>query len=70
MLGLLKKMFGVKPADPVAVPYKVETPPVEPAQTPVVEEVVAPVKAARKPKASPAVKKVAVPKAPRKPKTP
>jgi hypothetical protein len=29
MLGLIKKLFGGKPAEPVAVPYKVETPPVD-----------------------------------------
>ena len=29
MLGLIKKLFGSKPAEPVAVPYKVETPPVD-----------------------------------------
>ena len=79
MLGLIKKLFGGKPAEPVAVPYKVETPPVEVAQ-PVVEptsaevsaenKAVAVAKAKRAPAKKPAVKKAAVPKAPRKPKAP
>lgn len=77
MLGLLKKMFGSKPAEPVAVPYKVETPPVEVAQ-PAVEPTAAKItaenkaKAVAKAKRAPAkkapIKKAAAPKAPRKPK--
>jgi hypothetical protein len=78
MLGLIKKLFGSKSAQPVAVPYKVETPPVEAAQ-PLVEptaaevtaenKAVAVAKAKRAPAKKPAVKKAAAPKAPRKPKT-
>jgi hypothetical protein len=79
MLGLIKKLFGSKSAQPVAVPYKVETPPVEAAQPlvkPTAAEVtaenkaVAVAKAKRAPAKKPAVKKAAAPKAPRKPKTP
>ena len=77
MLGLLKKMFGVKPAESVEAPYKVETPPVEvaqPAVEPTAAEVSAENKAVAKAKRAPAkkaaVKKTAVPKAPRKPKAP
>jgi len=79
MLGLWKKMFGVKPAESVEVPYKVETPPVEVAQ-PTVEPTVAEVttenkavavaKAKRAPAKKATIKKTAVPKAPRKPKAP
>jgi hypothetical protein len=79
MLGLLKKMFGVKPAESVEAPYKVETPPAEVAQ-PVVEPTAAEVsaenkavavdKAKRAPTKKPAVKKAPAPKAPRKPKAP
>mgnify|MGYP000270100293 FL=1 len=79
MLGLIKKLFGSKPVESVEVPYKVETPPVEVAQ-PVVEptsaevsaenKAVAVAKAKRAPAKKPAVKKAAVPKAPRKPKAP
>jgi hypothetical protein len=79
MLGLLKKMFGVKPAESVEVPYKVETPPVEVAQ-PAVEPTVAEVttenkevavsKAKRAPAKKAPIKKTAAPKAPRKPKAP
>ena len=47
MLGLIKKLFGSKPAQPVAVPYKVETPPVEVAQ-PTVEPTAAEVTAENK----------------------
>ena len=79
MLGLIKKLFGSKPAEPVAVPYKVETPPVEVAQ-PVVESTAAEVtaenkavavaKAKRAPAKKAPIKKAAAPKAPRKPKAP
>jgi hypothetical protein len=79
MLGLIKKLFGSKSAEPVAVPYKVETPPVEAAQ-PLVEptaaevtaenKAVAVAKAKRAPAKKSAVKKAAAPKAPRKPKAP
>jgi hypothetical protein len=79
MLGLIKKLFGSKPAESVAVPYKVETPPVEIAQ-PLVEptaaevsaenKAVAVAKAKRAPAKKAPIKKVAAPKAPRKPKTP
>ena len=79
MLGLIKKLFGSTPAEPVAVPYKVETPPVEVAQ-PVVEptaaevsaenKAVAVAKAKRAPAKKSAVKKAPAPKAPRKPKAP
>jgi hypothetical protein len=76
MLGLLKKLFGGKPAE--AAPYKVETPTAEAAPQPAVAvegagavEVVAekPAKPAKAKKA-PAAKKPAAPKAkkPRKPK--
>jgi len=79
MLGLLKKMFGVKSAEPVAVPYKVETPPVEVAQPsvePTTAEVtaknkaVAVAKAKRAPAKKAPAKKAEAPKAPRKPKAP
>ena len=79
MLGLIKKLFGSKPVESVEVPYKVETPPVEvaqPAVEPTVAEVsaenkaVAVAKVKRAPAKKPAVKKAAVPKAPRKPKAP
>ena len=79
MLGLLKKMFGVKPAEPVEVPYKVETPSVEVAQPsvePTAAEVsaenkaVAVAKAKRTPAKKAPIKKTATPKAPRKPKAP
>ena len=79
MLGLIKKLFGSKPAEPVAVPYKVETPPVEvvqPAVEPTASEVsaenkaVAVAKAKRAPAKKAPIKKAAAPKAPRKPKAP
>jgi hypothetical protein len=79
MLGLIKKLFGSTPAEPVAVPYKVETPPVEvtqPAVEPTAAEVtaenkaVAVAKAKRAPSKKAPVKKAAAPKAPRKPKAP
>ena len=79
MLGLIKKLFGGKPAEPVAVPYKVETPPVEVTQPPVEptaaevtaeNKAVAVAKAKQTPAKKPAVKKAAAPKAPRKPKAP
>ena len=79
MLGLIKKLFGSKPTESVAVPYKVETPPVEvvqPAVEPTAAEVsaenkaVAVAKAKRAPAKKAPIKKAAVPKAPRKPKTP
>jgi hypothetical protein len=79
MLGLIKKLFGSKPAEPVAVPYKVETPPVEvttPSIEPTAAEVtaknkaVAVAKAKRAPAKKAPAKKVAAPKAPRKPKAP
>jgi hypothetical protein len=79
MLGLIKKLFGSKPAEPVAVPYKVETPTVEVAQPsaePTASEVTAENKAAAvaKVKRAPAkkapIKKTTVSKAPRKPKVP
>ena len=79
MLGLLKKMFGVKPAEPAEVPYKVETPPVEAVQ-PSVEttaaeisaenKAVAVAKAKRAPAKKAPIKKTAAPKAPRKPTAP
>ena len=79
MLGLIKKLFGSTPAESVAVPYKVETPPVEPAQ-PLVEptaaevsaenKAVAVAKAKRAPAKKVPIKKAAAPKAPRKPKAP
>jgi hypothetical protein len=79
MLGLIKKLFGSKPVEPVAVPYKVETPPVEAAQ-PTVEptaaevtaenKAVAVAKAKRAPSKKAPIKKAAAPKAPRKPKAP
>jgi hypothetical protein len=79
MLGLIKKLFGSTPAEPVAVPYKVETPPVEVVQ-PVVEptaaevtaenKAVAVAKAKRAPAKKAPVKKAVAPKAPRKPKAP
>ena len=83
MLGLLKKMFGVKPAEVApaveSAPYKVPEPA---AVTPiplVVEattaaEVTAENKAVAKAKRAPAkkapIKKAPAPKAPRKPKAP
>jgi hypothetical protein len=79
MLGLIKKLFGGKPAEPVAVPYKVETPPVEvaqPAVEPTAAEVsaenkaVAVAKAKRAPAKKAPIKKAPAPKAPRKPKAP
>ena len=79
MLGLLKKMFGVKPAEPVEVPYKVETPAVEvvqPSVEPTAAEVsaenkaVAVAKAKRAPAKKAPIKKTAAPTAPRKPKAP
>jgi hypothetical protein len=79
MLGLIKKLFGGKPAEPVAVPYKVETPPVEvtlPSVEPTAAEVtaenkaVAVAKAKRAPTKKAPIKKAAAPKAPRKPKAP
>jgi hypothetical protein len=75
MLGLIKKLFGSKPAEPVAVPYKVETPPVEVAQPTAAEvtaenKAVAVAKAKRAPAKKAPAKKAAVPKAPRKPKAP
>jgi hypothetical protein len=77
MLGLLKKIFGVKPVEPVIeVAYKIETPVVD---TPVVvakdtAEITAEnkAKAVAKIKRAPAKKapvKKAAAKAPRKPKT-
>jgi hypothetical protein len=79
MLGLIKKLFGSTPAEPVAVPYKVETPPVEAVQ-PVVEptaaevtaenKAVAVAKAKRAPAKKAPIKKAPAPKAPRKPKAP
>ena len=77
MLGLIKKLFGSAPAEPVAVPYKVETPPVQavqPSVEPTAAEVTAENKAVAKAKRAPAkkapIKKAAAPKAPRKPKAP
>ena len=75
MLGLIKKLFGSKPAEPVAVPYKVETPPVETVQPTAAEvtaenKAVAVAKAKRAPAKKAPVKKAAAPKAPRKPKAP
>ena len=79
MLGLIKKLFGSKPVESVEVPYKVETPPAEVAQSvvePTAAEVsaenkaVAVAKAKRAPTKKPAVKKAPAPKAPRKPKAP
>lgn len=84
MLGLLKKMFGIKPAETTAeVPYKIEAAPAPviqdyadiaiaqlPDPTPKVEPVkkAAPAKKTTPKKATP-VKKATAPKAPRKPKT-
>jgi hypothetical protein len=79
MLGLIKKLFGSKPAESVEVPYKVETPPVEvaqPAVQPTTAEVtaenkaVAVAKAKRAPSKKAPIKKAAAPKASRKPKAP
>ena len=79
MLGLIKKLFGSKPVESVAVPYKVETPPVEVAQPPVEttaaeisaeNKAVAVAKAKRAPAKKAPIKKAAAPKAPRKPKAP
>ena len=83
MLGLLKKMFGVKPAESVEVPYKVETPPVDTADIAIAQlpdpsaaavsaenKAVAVAKAKRAPAKKAPIKKTAVPKAPRKPKAP
>ena len=79
MLGLLKKMFGVKPAEPVEVPYKVETPLVEVAppsvETTAAEvsaenKAVAVAKAKRTPAKKAPIKKTAAPKVPRNPKAP
>jgi hypothetical protein len=65
MLGLIKKLFGSKPAETVAeVPYKVETPVVEAAPAPAEAK---PVKTAKAKK--PAVKKATTRK-PRAPKAP
>jgi hypothetical protein len=57
MLSFLKKIFGAKPAESTAVPYKVEEPSQFPFPKTVAEE------------KKPAVKKPAV-KKPRTPKTP
>jgi hypothetical protein len=55
MIGFIKKLFGSKPAEPVAeVPYKVEAPVAEVAPTPVAQA------------ASEAVVKSIAPKAPAK----
>lgn len=79
MLGLIKKLFGSAPAEPVAVPYKVETPPVQavqPSVEPTAAEVtaenkaVAVAKAKRAPAKKAPIKKAPAPKAPRKPKAP
>ena len=83
MLGLIKKLFGGKPAEPVAVPYKVETPPVDTADIAIAQlpdpsaaevtannKAVAVAKAKRAPAKKAPVKKAAAPKAPRKPKAP
>ena len=83
MLGLIKKLFGSTSAEPVAVPYKVETPPVDTADIAIAQlpdpsaaavsaenKAVAVAKAKRAPAKKPAVKKAAAPKAPRKPKAP
>jgi hypothetical protein len=77
MLGLLKKMFGVKPAEPVEVPYKVETPVVEAppvvvkdtAEVTAENKAVAVAKAKKAPAKKAPAKKAPAPKAPRKPKT-
>lgn len=80
MLSLIKKLFGGKPAEPVAeVPYKVETPapaveptPVSVAATEAVVKSVAPAKKTAPKKAAPKqpqAPKTAKPKAPRKPKS-
>ena len=60
MLGILKKMFGVKPAETIAeVPYKVESPvvsPVEVVQTQVTIETTAKVESMSPAKTTPAKK--------------
>ena len=62
MLSFLKKIFGAKPAETTAAPYKVE----EPSQFPFPKTVTEAKPAAKKPAAKqPAVKK---PRAPKKPK--
>ena len=83
MLGLIKKLFGSKPAEPVAVPYKVETPPVDTADIAIAQlpdpsaaavsaenKAVAVAKAKRVSAKKAPIKKAAAPKAPRKPTTP
>jgi hypothetical protein len=80
MLGLLKKLFGVKPVETlVEAPYKVETPVVEAsveiakATAEVTAEnkakAVAKAKVKRAPAKTTPIKKAAVSKTPRKPKT-
>ena len=84
MIGLLKKLFGAKPAETTAeVPYKVEAAPAPAVEAVVVvAEAVAPAAvveqapakkpAPKKPQAvkKPAAPKTATPKAPPKPKAP
>jgi hypothetical protein len=48
MLSFIKKLFGVKPAESTAAPYKIETPATK---TPAAKKVAAKPKTARKPKA-------------------
>jgi hypothetical protein len=64
MLSLLKKIFGAKPAEPTAAPYKVE----EPSQFPFPKtaEEKKPAVPAKKPAAKkPAAKKPSAPKTPK-----
>jgi hypothetical protein len=83
MLGLIKKLFGSKPVESVAVPYKVETPPVDTADIAIAQlpdpsaaavsaenKAVAVAKAKQAPAKKAPIKKAAAPKAPRKPKAP
>ena len=83
MLGLIKKLFGSKTVESVAVPYKVETPPVDTADIAIAQlpdpsaaevtaknKAVAVAKAKRAPAKKAPAKKAPAPKAPRKPKAP
>ena len=64
MLSLLKKIFGAKPAEPTAAPYKVEEPSQFPFPKTVAEEKPA-VKAKRPATKKPSTKKPAAPKKPK-----
>ena len=70
MLNTIKKLFGIKPAEPaVEVPYKVETPLVQLGPEPVVTEATIVIPAPAEPIAKEAPAKVVKTKAPAKPKT-